>query len=84
MLGRGRNASRMQQCDDCKASTQLGGLSTGAVAGIAIALFVLGMIVGVILQLVLGAVVRMCRSNGSMKIGDSIKYKRQEDDLKIT
>ena len=72
----------------CKNATNITtklGLSSGAVAGIAIALFVLGIIVGIILQLILGVVIRWCRNGkGSFKIGDSVKYKRQEDDLKIT
>ena len=72
-------------CNNATNITTRLGLSSGAVAGIAIALFVLGIIVGVILQLVIGMVVRCCRSgSGSFKIGDSVKYKRQEDDLKIT
>ena len=85
VLGRGRNATRMQ-CDDCPTSTPSGarGLSTGVVVGIAIALFFLGLIVGFVLQLIFGVVVRWCRGSGSFKIGDSIKYKKQEDDLKIT
>ena len=84
-----RYCSQTNQTGSCtnnstNITTRLG-LSNGAVAGIAIALFVLGIIVGVLLQLVLGLVIRWCRSNsGSFKIGDSVKYKKQEDDLKIT
>ena len=99
VLGRGPNVSRDRcanntgecnatQCQRYCSQTNCpnsNGLSSGVVAGIAIALFILGIVVGIIVQLVFGLVVRWCRSNsGSFKIGDSIKYKKQEDDLKIT
>ena len=93
VLGRGPNVSR-DRCMNNTNNTNIppsdqpcncsSGLSNGVVAGIAIALFVLGIVVGLILQLVLGLVVRWCRSSGGFKISDSIKYKKQEDDLKIT
>ena len=61
------------------------GLSSGAVAGIAMALFVLGIIIGVFLQLVLGAVVRWCRNNfSSVNLGKSFKYKKQEESISLT
>ena len=79
-------SSQTNQTNTCNNATNITSrLSNGAVAGIAIALFILGILVGIILQLVLGLVVHWCRSNsGSFKIGDSVKYKKQEDDLKIT
>ena len=61
------------------------GLSSGAVAGIAIALFILGIIAGVILQLVLGAVVRCCRKDCTFaNLGESFKYKKQEENISLT
>ena len=61
------------------------GLSSGAVAGIAIALFVLGIILGVVLQLVLGLVVRWCRNNcTSVNFKQPIKYKKQEESVAFT
>ena len=61
------------------------GLSSGAVAGIAISLFILGIIVGVILQLVLGAVLRCCRKDCTFaNFGESFKYKKQEENISLT
>ena len=75
------------QCN-CKNQTNITtqlGFSDGAVAGVAIALFILGVILGVLLQLILGVVIRWYRSNStSLNLGESIKYKKQEDELKIT
>ena len=57
------------------------GLSSGAVAGVAIALFVLGLIVGMIAQLFCGVVTRWCRQNrDSVNFGNPFKYKHQDDD----
>lgn len=61
------------------------GLSSGAVAGIAIALFILGIIVGVILQLVLSAVIHCCRKDCTFaNFGESFKYKKQEENISLT
>ena len=61
------------------------GLSSGAVAGIAIALFILGIIVGVLLQLALGAVVRWCRNSCTLvNFKQPIKYKKQEESVSLT
>ena len=61
------------------------GLSSGAVAGIAIALFILGIIVGVLLQLSLRAMMRWCRNNcTSVNLGQSFKYKKQEESISLS
>ena len=80
VLGRGANATQ-RQCDECSSSP----LSTGAIAGIAIALFVFGLVLGLLLQLCLGLVLAWCRKNsGSMRIGQAVKYEKHDDDLNIT
>ena len=61
------------------------GLSSGAVAGIAIALFILGIIVGILVQLVLGAAIRWCRNScTSVNFRESFKYKKQEESISLT
>ena len=61
------------------------GLSSGAVAGIAIALFILGAIVGILLQLVLVAAIRWCRNNcTSVNFKQPIKYKKHEESISLS
>ena len=66
-------------------NTQLqSGLSSGAVAGIALCLLILGVIIGVILQLTVGVVIRWFRTSGAaVNIGESVKYKKQEESVSL-
>ena len=60
------------------------GLSTGAVAGIAIGLFILGVIVGIILQLIVAFLIRWCRNKGgSINFGKSVKYEKHEENISL-
>ena len=65
-------------------NTQRSGLSDGAVAGIAILLLILGIIIGVILQLTIGVVIRWFRtSSAAVNIGKTVKYKKQEENVSL-
>ena len=65
-------------------STQRSGLSDGAVAGIAILLLILGIIIGVILQLTIGMAIRWFRtSSAAVNIGETVKYKKQEENVSL-
>ena len=60
------------------------GLSDGAVAGIALCLLILGIIIGFILQLILREAVRWFRtSSAAVNIGESVKYKKQEESISL-
>lgn len=80
------------QCNECPTTTLpsttsvavAGGVHTGVVVGIAIAVFLFGLSIGFLLQFVIGAVFHWCRNRGSLKIDGGVKYEKQEDDLKIT
>ena len=66
-----------------KVNTQ-SGLSGGAVAGIALCLLILGIIIGVILQLTLREAVRWFRTSGAaVNIRESVKYKKQEESVSL-
>ena len=68
-------------------NTQRSGLSDGAVAGIAILLsnlLILGIIIGVILQLTVGVAICWFRtSSAAVNIGETVKYKKQEENVSL-
>ena len=65
-------------------NTQRSGLSDGAVAGIAILLLILGIIIGVILQLTIGVAIRWFRtSSATVNIRETVKYKKQEENVSL-
>ena len=91
IAGHGPNVTaNVTQCNSTNGHTitvvkQLG-LSNGTVAGITIALFFIGIIVGIVLQLCVGCLIRSCRSrNGSLRFRLlTNKYKRvEEDDISL-
>ena len=60
------------------------GLSDGAVAGIALLLLILGIIIGVILQLIIGVAIPWFRtSSAAVNIGETVKYKKQEENVSL-
>ena len=89
VAGRGLNPTATCNCTTndqtvTEVTNTQSGLSDGAVAGIALLLLILGIIIGVILQLTIGVAICWFRtSSAAVNIGEIVKYKKQEENVSL-